>query len=114
MRADPLRRKVLRDVLQLRGQMLAIVVVMASGVALFVTLRGMHDYLRDAQQAYYTQYRFADVFVRARRLPLSAATSVAAVPGVSWAAAITCSTSAASSPPRMIQSGPLAPWRRWA
>ena len=80
--ADPLRRKVRRDVLQLRGQMLAIVVVMASGVALFVTLRGMYDYLQGSQQAYYTQYRFADVFVRARRLPLSVAASVADIPGV--------------------------------
>lgn len=80
--ADPLRSKVLRDVLQLRGQMLAIVVVMASGVALFVMLRGMNAYLRDAQQAYYTQYRFADVFVRARRVPNSVVRQVAAVPGV--------------------------------
>jgi hypothetical protein len=31
---------VLRDILQYRGQMLAIVIVMASGVALFLTLRG--------------------------------------------------------------------------
>jgi putative ABC transport system permease protein len=85
--ADPLRRKVLRDVLQLRGQMLAIVLVMASGVALFVTLRGMYDYLRDAQEVYYTQYRFADVFVRARRFPLSVAQSVAALPGVESAQA---------------------------
>jgi hypothetical protein len=38
--SDPLRRKALRDLLQYRGQMLAIVVVMASGVALFLTLRG--------------------------------------------------------------------------
>jgi putative ABC transport system permease protein len=79
---DPLRRKVLRDVVQFRGQMLAIVIVLASGVALFVTLRGMHDYLRDAQQAYYTQYRFADVFARARRVPRATAASVAAIPGV--------------------------------
>jgi len=80
--ADPLRSKVLRDVLQLRGQMLAIVVVMASGVALFVMLRGMNAYLREAQQAYYTQYRFADVFARARRVPQSAVAVAATVPGV--------------------------------
>lgn len=79
---DPLRSKVLRDVLQLRGQMLAIVVVMAAGVALFVTLRGMNAYLVGAQQAYYTQYRFADVFARARRIPESVVKQVSAVTGV--------------------------------
>ena len=82
MSADPLHRKVLRDVFQLRGQMLAIVVVMAAGVALFVMLRGMNAYLTGAQQAYYTQYRFADLFARARRVPDSVVKQVAAVPGV--------------------------------
>jgi hypothetical protein len=34
-------------------------------------------YLRDAQQAYNEQYRFADVFVRARRVPRATERAVA-------------------------------------
>lgn len=79
---SPLHRKVIRDLTRLAGPMLAVVVVMACGVALFVTLRSMHGYLRTAQAAYYETYRFADVFARARRAPSSLRPVLAAIPGV--------------------------------
>ena len=81
-RLRPLHRKVLRDLWHLRSQMVAVAVVMACGVAMFVTLRSMHGWLRDTQAQYYEVYRFADVFANARRAPTALARQLAAVPGV--------------------------------
>jgi len=78
----PLHRKVLRDLWHLRSQMAAVAVVMACGIAMFVTLRSMHGWLRDTQAQYYEAYRFADVFASARRAPAALARQLAAVPGV--------------------------------
>jgi putative ABC transport system permease protein len=78
----PLHRKVLRDLWHLRSQMAAVAVVMACGMTMFVALRSMHGWLREAQQAYYEAFRFADVFAAARRAPAAAARRIAAIPGV--------------------------------
>lgn len=80
MRALP--RKVVRDLWHLRSQMAATAIVMACGVAMFVTLRSMHDWLIDTQDAYYEQFRFADVFAGLRQAPLSVADTLARIPGV--------------------------------
>ena len=77
-----LRLKLVRDLWHYRGQMTAVVLVMASGIALFVALRSMNGYLRGAQEDYYRSARFADVFVSLRRAPLSVASRIAAIPGV--------------------------------
>ena len=81
-RLGMLHRKVLRDLWHLRSQMAAVAVVMACGIAMFVTLRSMHGWLRDTQAQYYEQYRFADVFAAARRAPRSLEPQLAAIPGV--------------------------------
>jgi putative ABC transport system permease protein len=78
----PLRKKLLRDVLHLRGQLVAVVLVVAAGVALFVTLRSMHGYLLGARDGYYRTHRFADVFAHLERAPEGLARSIAAIPGV--------------------------------
>ncbi len=80
--ARALGRKVWRDLWHLRSQMLAIAMVMACGVAMFVTLRSMHGWLRGTQQGYYEQYNFADIFASARRAPLTVAADLARIPGV--------------------------------
>jgi putative ABC transport system permease protein len=81
-RLSSLHRKVLRDLWHLRSQMAAVAVVMACGIAMFVTLRSMRDWLRDTQARYYEAYRFADVFAGARRAPAALERQLAAVPGV--------------------------------
>ena len=81
-RLRPLHQKVLRDLWHLRSQMIAIALVMACGVAMFVTLRSMNGWLRDTQSRYYERYRFADVFANARRVPASVVHQLAAIPGV--------------------------------
>jgi len=78
----PLHRKLLRDVWHLRGPFLAVVLVVASGIALFVSLRSMKGYLTGAQADYYRAQRFADVFIHVRRAPVSLAGELAAIPGV--------------------------------
>jgi len=81
-RFRPLTRKLWRDLWHLRSQMLAVAVVMACGIAMFVTLRSMHGWLRETQADYYQRYRFAEVFASARRAPLAAAAALEAIPGV--------------------------------
>jgi putative ABC transport system permease protein len=77
----PMHLKVLRDLWHLRSQMAAVAVVMACGIAMFVSLRSMHGWLRDTQTRYYEAYRFADVFANARRAPASLQRRLAAIPG---------------------------------
>lgn len=77
-----LDRKLLRDLLHLRGQVLAVALVVTCGVAMFVTLRSMHRYLMNTQASYYEQYRFADLFAALKRAPLSVAGRIAELPGV--------------------------------
>src|SRR5512140_3455992 len=77
-----LNRKLIRDLIHLRGQMLAISLVVACGVAVFVTTRTAYDSLLISQTTYYADYRFADVFTHLKRAPNAIATRIAAIPGV--------------------------------
>ncbi len=65
--------KLLRDLLRIRGQALAIALVVASGVAVLVMSMGTIESLRLSQVTYYERYRFADVFAQPRRAPDSLA-----------------------------------------
>jgi putative ABC transport system permease protein len=83
IRLTALNRKLLRDLWQMKAQALAIAMVVASGVAMFVMYLSTFSSLRATQQSYYEQQRFADVFASLRRAPLALAADVAAIPGVS-------------------------------
>ncbi|MEE4360336.1 MAG: ABC transporter permease [Pseudomonadales bacterium] len=78
----PLDRKLLRDLWRLRVQALAIALIIASGVAVIVMSLAAIEALEETAATYYERYRFADVFVHARRAPESVARRVAALPGV--------------------------------
>ena len=80
-------RKLLRDAWHYRSQLGAIVAVVTCGVALFVALRSMNGHLRRSRDAFYEQYRFADVFVPLKRAPIDMAGEAAAIPGVATVAA---------------------------
>jgi len=80
-----LDRKLWRDLLHMRGQMLAIAAVVACGVAVFVSTRTAYQSLLITQAAYYAEYRFADVFAHLKRAPDAVAAQLAAIPGVSAA-----------------------------
>ncbi|RTL61114.1 MAG: FtsX-like permease family protein, partial [Hyphomicrobiales bacterium] len=77
-----LDRKLVRDLRRMWAQMIAIALVMASGVATFVMASGAYHSLDETRAAYYQRYRFADVFAQIRRAPKSTVERLAAVPGV--------------------------------
>jgi putative ABC transport system permease protein len=77
-----LHRKLVRDVLHLRGQVLAISAVVACGIAALVTTRTAYDSLLISQTTYYAEYRFADVFASLKRAPEALAARIGAIPGV--------------------------------
>ena len=66
----------------MKGQALAIAMVVASGVAIFVMYLSNFDSLRRTQRAYYERQRFADVFATLERAPLALSPRIAAIPGV--------------------------------
>ncbi|HVS15141.1 MAG TPA: FtsX-like permease family protein [Thermoanaerobaculia bacterium] len=77
-----LTRKLLRDLWGIRSQALAISLVMASGIALFVMSRGNFSSLRLTQQTYYRDYHFAEVFANAKRVPQRREEEIREIPGV--------------------------------
>ncbi|MGZ8291561.1 MAG: ABC transporter permease [Telluria sp.] len=80
-----LDRKLLRDLWHMRSQALAIALVLMCGVATFVMFLATLHSLRETQQAYYRQYRFADMFVSLKRAPESVAARVRMIGGVARA-----------------------------
>jgi len=77
-----LDRKLLRDLRQMIGQVATIALVVACGIASYVTLRGAWSSLHLSRAAYYEEYGFADVFVHLERAPESLAARIEALPGV--------------------------------
>ena len=82
MALSALNRKLLRDLFEMKAQALAIAMVVAAGVAMFVMYLSNFDSLRRTQQAYYERQRFADVFASLKRAPSSLQDRIAAIPGV--------------------------------
>ena len=83
MRISSLNRKLIRDLLAMKGQALAIAMVVAAGVAMYVMYLSTFDSLYRTRDAYYEQQRFADVFASLKRAPLRVANEIAAIPNVS-------------------------------
>jgi putative ABC transport system permease protein len=77
-----LNKKLFRDLLHLRGQMIAIALVVACGVASYVSMRSTYQSLLQTRAVYYRQFRFADVFAQLKRAPESAATRIRDYPDV--------------------------------
>jgi putative ABC transport system permease protein len=78
----PLDRKLLRDLSAMKGQVFAISLVVAAGVAMFLAYLSNFDSLRLTQATYYDRYRFADVFARATRVPARLHEALAGIPEV--------------------------------
>jgi putative ABC transport system permease protein len=77
-----LHRKLLRDLWHLRGQVLAIALVMASGVGVLVMSLTTVESLEDTAVAYYERYRFGQVFAHVERAPEHLADRMREIPGV--------------------------------
>jgi len=74
--------KILRDLWHLRGQVLAIAMVIASGVAVLVMSLSTQQALIQTVDAYYERYAFGDVFAWLTRAPTHVASRIAAIEGV--------------------------------
>ncbi|MFZ5610146.1 MAG: ABC transporter permease [Pseudomonadota bacterium] len=78
----PLDRKLARDLWHIRGQGLAIAVVIGCGVAVFVMSVGMIRSLDLTRDTYYERYRFADLYAAVTRAPLHLLSRLADLPGM--------------------------------
>jgi putative ABC transport system permease protein len=80
-----LDRKLIRDLAHLRGQVIAVALVVACGVAAFVSMRSIYYSLQNSQETYYLRYRFADLFASLKRAPDTLEPRISAIPGVATA-----------------------------
>ena len=78
-----LNRKLFRDLLHMKGQSLAIALVIASGVATFVMALSTLRSLEDNRQTYYERYRFGQIFAPLKRAPQTLSERIEQIPGVS-------------------------------
>ena len=79
---SPLDIKLLRDIWHMRGQVIAVGIIVACGVAIMVMALGTLSTLSASRDAYYERYRFADVFASVRRAPENIASRLHEISGV--------------------------------
>ena len=77
-----LTRKLFRDLARMRGAALTIAIVVSTGIASFITLRGSYETVATARDSYYSTGRFGDVFCELERAPRSLLSDIGALPGV--------------------------------
>ncbi|WP_295797554.1 FtsX-like permease family protein [uncultured Microbulbifer sp.] len=78
----PLDRKLLRDLWAIKGQALAIALVIGCGIGMYVMSKGMLVSLAETRAAYYERYRFANVWAPVKRAPDALLDTIVALPGV--------------------------------
>lgn len=77
-----LNLKLFRDVGKMKGQLLAVGLVMACGLAMMIMARSLILSLESTRAAYYERHRFADVFCNLKRAPNALQERLSAIPGV--------------------------------
>ncbi|WP_179137600.1 ABC transporter permease [Candidatus Entotheonella palauensis] len=85
MSIKTLDKKLVRDLMQMRGQVLTIGLVVACGVASLVAAMSTYDSLQWMQASYYHESHFAHVFASLKRAPLALQAKIVALPGVAEA-----------------------------
>ena len=78
-----LDKKLIRDLVRIWAQALAVALVMACGVATIILAVGASRSLEETRTAFYDRYRFGSVFSSVVRAPKHLKTRIAAIPGVS-------------------------------
>ena len=78
-----LHRKMFRDVRASGGQVFAIAMVIAAGIATFIMSLSTLESMSQTRDRYYRDYRFADIFASVKRAPEALADRIIALPGVS-------------------------------
>ncbi len=77
-----LDRKLWRDVSRMKGQVVAVALVMACGLAMMVMARSLIYSLESTRTEYYEANRFAEIFAVLKRAPNSVALRAKEIPGV--------------------------------
>jgi len=77
-----LDRKIFREILAMKGQVLAIAAVVTAGTATYVLSSSTLDALTRTQARLYREYRFADVFAACKRAPRQILGRISGLPGV--------------------------------
>ncbi len=77
-----LDRKLLRDLWRLKGQGLAIALVLAAGIGVLILANGTHRSLTQIRDTYYQRNRFAHVFAEVKRAPRHLVRRIERLPGV--------------------------------
>lgn len=80
---NKLDRKLIRDLAQMKGQTIAIIFVIAAGIAVFVMSMCAYSSLKTGQETFYRDFRFADVFANTRRSPRALVPRIKEIAGVS-------------------------------
>ncbi|AMP88333.1 ABC transporter permease [Legionella pneumophila] len=78
-----LNKKLWRDVIKLRSQIITIALVVCSGVSVLIASVNTYVSLRNAQQEFYSKYHFADVFASLKRAPDYLEKRITEISGVS-------------------------------
>jgi putative ABC transport system permease protein len=77
-----LDRKLLRDLRRLKGQAVAVALVMACGLAMLIMARSLIASLEGTRAEYYQTNRFAELFASLKRAPNYLGSRLAEIPGV--------------------------------
>ena len=77
-----LDRKLLRDLDRMKGQAIAVALVMACGLAMMIMARSLIFSLESSRKEYYEANRFAEIFTHAKRAPNWLALQIGKIPGV--------------------------------
>ena len=77
-----LDRKLWRDLRRMKGQALAVAMVMGCGLAMMVMARSLIFSLESTRREYYEANRFAEVFANMKRAPNSLVARIKEIPGV--------------------------------
>ena len=79
---SPLHLKLMRDLWRIRAQALAIMVVLAIGVALHIMMSGFVTSLTQTRDAYYERHQLADIFAPVIRAPNYVSDQLAKIDGI--------------------------------
>ncbi|GAB3114966.1 FtsX-like permease family protein [Aestuariicella hydrocarbonica] len=85
MRYQALQTKLWRELWHMRGQVLAIMLVIVGGVSVCVMSLSTYDSLLNTRDTYYREHNFGQVFAKLKRAPGSLMRSITEIPGVALA-----------------------------
>jgi putative ABC transport system permease protein len=77
-----LDRKLWRDLRRMKGQAIAVALVMGCGLAMMIMARSLIYSLESTRREYYEANRFAELFVQLKRAPNAIAARIGELPGV--------------------------------